>query len=103
LIAFGQLRIEIGEHVQIGAQRGAVVHIVGINAGPEECFAALDALQAFQIDAAIGEQFLVFGGEVVAHHGDNLGLGKITGGQTDISAAPPNMRSTLPCGVSTPS
>ena len=80
LVAFRQLRIEVGEHVQIGAQRGAVVHIVRINARPEKCFASLHALQAFQIDAAVGQQFLVFGGEVVAHHGDDFGLGKIAGG-----------------------
>ena len=51
-----------------------------INARPEKCFAAFHALQAFQIDPAIGQQLLVFGGEVVAYHGDNLGLGKIAGG-----------------------
>ena len=80
LVALRQLRIEVGEHVQIGAQRGAIVHILRIDAGPEKGLAALDALQAFQIDPAVGQQFLVFSGEVVADHGDYLGLGKIAGG-----------------------
>ncbi len=79
-VAFGQLGIEVGEHVQIGAQGGAIVHILRINTGPEEGLASFHALQTFQIDAAVREQFLVFGGEVVAHHGDYLGLGEITGG-----------------------
>ncbi len=80
LVAFRQLGIEIGEHVQIGAQRSAIVHVVRINARPEERLAALYALQAFQIDPAVRQQLFVFSGEVVAHHGDDLGLGKIAGG-----------------------
>ena len=87
LIALGKLGIEIREHVEIGGQGDAVVHVVGIFAGPEKGLAG-DALQTFQIDAAAGEQFGVCLREIVAHHGHDARLRKITGGKRDVSSGP---------------
>ncbi len=99
----GQFRIEIGEDVEVGAQGGAVVHIGRINARPEECLPAGNALEAFEIDLAGGEEIDVFLREIVADDGDDLDRREIAGGESNVSAAPPSMRSTFPCGVSTPS
>ena len=56
-------------------ERVAVVHVVGIFAGPKERFSR-HAFQAFQIDAVAGQQIRIFLGEIVADHGDRLVLVK---------------------------
>ena len=66
-------------------ERSAVVHVVRINAGPEECFAR-NALETLEVDAVAGEKLLVFAGEVVAHHADDLGFREIAGSQRDVGA-----------------
>ena len=78
-----QFGIEIGEDVQLRDERLAVVHIVRVNAGPEER-PARDALEAGQIDAARGEQIVVFLLEVVAHHRDDSGLCEKTRRKRDV-------------------
>ena len=95
--------MEIGEHVEVGAQGGAVVHVGRVDARPEKCLAARDAFQTFQIDIARGQQIDVFLREIVAHHGDDLDRSEIAGRQRDISGRAAQHAVDFPCGVSTPS
>ena len=83
-VGFRQLGLEIGEDVEVGAQGGAVVHVGGVDAGPEEGLSAGDALQAVEIDFARGEEIEVFLREIVAHHGDDLDRGEIAGGERNV-------------------
>ena len=72
VVTLGQLRIEVGEDVEVGPQRGAVVHVLRVDARPEERLAPGDALESGQIDAAAGQKIDVRLGEIVADHGDDL-------------------------------
>ncbi len=83
LIALGKLGLKIGEHVEIGGERHAIVHVVGIFAGPEESLAG-HALQAFEVDAAAGQQIGIGLREIVAHHGHDAHLREITRGERNI-------------------
>ena len=82
-IRFGQLGLEIGEHVEVGPQRGAVVHIGGVDAGPEEGFPG-DALQSFEIDVARGAAGRILLREIVADDGHDFDIGEVAGRQRDI-------------------
>lgn len=46
-----ELGIEVGEDVEVGDQRFAIIHVRGVLACPEEALAG-DSFEAFQIDAA---------------------------------------------------
>ena len=95
--------LKIGEDVEVGAQRGPVVHVGRVDARPEESLAAGDALQSGEIDLSRRQKVDVFLREIVAHHGHNFHRREIGGRKAQYVAAPPSMRSTFPCGVSTPS
>jgi hypothetical protein len=69
--------VEIGEDVQVSGQRGAVVHIVGINPLPKEGFAR-NTLQSFETDPARGELVDILRGKVVADHADDAHGSEIT-------------------------
>ena len=84
-IALGQLRIEIGEDVEVGAQRLAVVHVGRVLAGPEEGLAG-HALQPVEIDLARGQEIDIFLREIVAHHADDFHVREIRGGERDVRA-----------------
>ena len=62
----------------------AIVHVVGIFAGPKKSFSG-HAFQAFQIDAVVGQQIGIFLGEIVAHDADEIGLREKAGGERDVS------------------
>src|SRR5665213_2287380 len=83
LIALRKLGLKIREHVEIGGERHAIVHVVGIFAGPEESLAGY-AFQAFQIDTAAGQQIGIGLREIVAHHGHDAHLREITRGEGNI-------------------
>ena len=85
LVRFGQFRIESREDVQVRNERFAIVHILRINARPEEGFPR-HAFEAGEIDAARREQIDILLIEIVTHHRDDLRLREITGGESDISA-----------------
>ena len=82
-VALGQPGIEIGEDVQVGSQRLAVVHIGRIDALPEKRFAR-DPFQSLQIDLARRQQIRVLLGEILAHHADQADIREIAGGKSDI-------------------
>ena len=84
-VAFGQLGIEIGEDVEVGAQRLAIVHVGRVLAGPEEGLAG-DALEAGEIDFAGGQEIDIFLREIFAHHADDFDLREIRGGERDVGA-----------------
>ncbi len=69
-----ELRLERLEHVELRVERVTRVHVVVVLAGPEERLAAVDALDVVDVDAVGGEDALVLGGEVVAHHADDVDL-----------------------------
>ncbi len=64
-VAFRKLGIEIREDVQLGGQRLAIVHVVGVFSGPEERFAG-NAFQTLQIDAVARQQLRILIREIVA-------------------------------------
>src|SRR6266567_143716 len=66
-IAVGQLGIEIGEDVEVGAERLAIVHIGRIFSGPEEGLAG-NAIEAGEVDLAGGEEVDIFLREILADH-----------------------------------
>ena len=73
LVGGRELRVEVGEDVEVCDQRFAIIHVLGVLAGPEEALAG-DSFQTFQIDAARKEQVGVFLREIVADDSNNRGL-----------------------------
>jgi hypothetical protein len=69
---------EIGENVEIGDQRFAIVHVVGILACPEKRFSR-NALETFQIDVLGTQELGVFGCEIVAYDRHQARFCEITG------------------------
>jgi hypothetical protein len=86
-VPFRQLGLKIGEHVEVRAQRLAVVHVGRVFAFPEKGLAG-HALQAFQVDALGGQQIHVFAREIVPHHRHDLDRSKVAGRQSYISGGP---------------
>ena len=84
-IAFGQFGIEIGEDVEIGLQRLAVVHIGRVLTGPEEGLAG-DAIETGEIDLAGRQEIDVFLREILADDADDFDLRKIRGGERNVGA-----------------
>ena len=82
-IAFRQLRLEVREHVQIGPQRLAIVHVLGVNALPEKCFAG-NPLQTREIDFPALEEIEILLVEIVADDGRRSSPDEKTRGQADI-------------------
>jgi len=81
----GEFGVEVGEDVEVGDECGAVVHVVGVDALPEEGFAG-DALEAFDADVAGGEEVDVGLGKVVADDADDVDGGEVGGREGDVSA-----------------
>ena len=75
-----KLGIESGEDVEVGDQRCAVVHVVGIDSGPKEGLAGYP-FQTLDIDPVGGERVEVWLGEIVTDDADNRDRRKIAGGQ----------------------
>ena len=69
-VGIGKRRLEIGEHVELGGQRGALVHVLAVAAGPEEAL-PLRVLDAGEIDLAALENGLFLLGEILADDGHN--------------------------------
>ena len=84
-IALGQFGIEIGEDVEICAQRFAIVHIGRVLAGPEKRLAG-DAIEAGEIDLARRQKIDVFLREILADDADDFDLRVIRGGEGDVGA-----------------
>ena len=76
--------MEIGEHVQLGRQRRALVHILAVAAGPEKRL-ALGVLQAREINLAAAKNGFVLGGEILADDGDQPDGREMAGGQSKIA------------------
>src|SRR6185437_2441811 len=55
LVGGGQLRVEFRENIQIRAERGALIHVRRINAGPEKGFSAY-VLETIQVNGLTGQQ-----------------------------------------------
>jgi len=82
-VRFRQLGIEAGENVEVRGQGGAVVHVGGVDSGPEEGLAG-DPLEPVEIDLTRAEQVDILLLEIVAHDGDDLHRREIAGGERDV-------------------
>ena len=80
----GKFRLEFRKYIQIGTQRGAIVHIRRIHTRPEEGFAG-DVLKAFKVDTFACKQRTVFISEIFPNHRHNRGLYKVTCAERDVS------------------
>ena len=67
-IVLGQDGVELGHHVQVQAERLAVVHVRQIAAAPAEGLAAGDDLQAGRVDRALLEHLQMLRRPILADH-----------------------------------
>ena len=97
-----QRRVKIREDVELGNERGALVHVLVVAAGPVEGFSG-GAFQALQIDVLMLEDGHVFRCEVVADDGDHAHRREMAGGKREITGGAAEHAICFPCGVSIPS
>ena len=79
-----ELRLEVGEDVEVGLQRVADVGVALVAARPEERLAARDVLDVVGDHAAVVQHRVLGLAEVVAHGTDHARLGQERGGQREM-------------------
>ncbi len=83
-IGIRQRGLEIREDVELGGQRGALVHVLAVAPGPEKSFAA-GTLEAGEIDVAALEDGHVFFREIIANDRDHAHRREMARGQGEIA------------------
>src|SRR5271154_1137090 len=78
-VLFGKTGVEVRENVQLGGQRFALVHVMRVDAGPEESL-ALDAFQTLKVNPAGGDEIVVLLPKVVPDDRHDVSLGEVAGG-----------------------
>jgi len=82
-----QLRIERLEDVEVGLERLARVHVLAVDAAPEERLAALDVLDVLGVDVAAVQDGVLVGAEVVADRADDANLVEERGGEREMDGS----------------
>ncbi len=76
--------LKIREDVEVGDQRGALVHVLVVASGPEEGFSG-GAFQALQINVLALEDGHVFRREIIADDAHQAHRREMAGGQREIA------------------
>ena len=76
--------MKIREDVEVGNQRGALVHVLVVATGPIESFSS-GAFQALQIDVLMLENGHIFRGEVVTDDSHQAHWREMAGGEREIT------------------
>ena len=93
------MRIEIGQHIQVGDQRIAAIHVVVILAAPEKGFLIGAHIYPIQMNPAAAQLFHLRLRKIIAHDGDLFdGLHEMTGCIRNIRGGTANDPIGLPKG-----
>ena len=79
-----QLRVERLEDVEVGLERLARVHVLAVDAAPEERLAALDVLDVVGVDVAAVQDGVLVVAEVVADRADDADLVEERRGEREV-------------------